>query len=126
MDNPDSWQVALAHMIKAIHLNALRKGWWEDHSRLRDSNPGEADRLYQVSRIMLVVTELAEAVEGIRLGNPPDDKVKDYDSLTVELADAVIRVLDLAGRFGLPLPQAILAKMAYNEGRSHMHGGKLL
>lgn len=47
------------------------------------------------------------------------------EGLVVELADAVIRIADLCGAFGLDLAAAIEIKHAYNETRPHRHGGKL-
>lgn len=43
-----------------------------------------------------------------------------------ELADIVIRCLDTAEECGIDLESAILEKLAYNESRTHMHGGKKL
>jgi NTP pyrophosphatase (non-canonical NTP hydrolase) len=43
----------------------------------------------------------------------------------IELADVVIRVLDVAGRYGMDMEKAIKIKMAYNETRPYRHGGKL-
>ena len=37
--------------------------------------------------------------------------------LEVELADAVIRLLDTAGGLGLDIPGALVEKMVYNETR---------
>jgi len=42
--------------------------------------------------------------------------------LEAELVDLIIRVTDMAGGRGLRLEEAVLAKMAYNEGRPRKHG----
>ncbi len=41
-----------------------------------------------------------------------------------EMADVVIRVLDLCGAAGIDLEGAILEKMAFNDTRPYRHGGK--
>ena len=46
-------------------------------------------------------------------------KPKGYDT---ELADALIRIFDLAGRKGIDLEAAVLAKHDFNKGRPRMHG----
>lgn len=43
----------------------------------------------------------------------------------IELADAIIRIADLAQRHGLHLGHLIRLKTAYNETRPHMHGRKV-
>lgn len=46
------------------------------------------------------------------------------EGFVVELADAVIRIGDLCGAFGLDLAAAIELKHAYNTQRAFRHGGK--
>lgn len=92
-----------------IHCNAVNKGWWET-----DRNDAEC--------IMLMVTELAEACEALREGNPPDDKLPEFDGLVVELADTVIRIMDYTQARDLPIADAIIAKMQYNKTRPRKHG----
>ncbi len=121
-------------MQNQIHKTAVLKGWWEDHTQLRDllEDRGRefgldvelADTLFRTAKSMLAVTEIAEGVEALRHGDPPDDKCPEFSGQTVEIADDIIRQLDLAARFDLPVIDAIIAKVAYNEGREHMHGGK--
>lgn len=65
---------------------------------------------------MLVVSEVSEAMEGHRK-NLPDDKLPHRPMVEVELADAVIRIADLAGALGLDLGGAIAEKMAFNATR---------
>jgi NTP pyrophosphatase (non-canonical NTP hydrolase) len=43
-----------------------------------------------------------------------------------ELADVIIRVLDICGYYGIDIEHAMLTKAKYNEGRSHRHGEKAL
>ena len=93
----------------AIHVNAVHKGFWPD-----DRNIPEA--------MALIHSEISEALEAYRSGNPPDDHLPEFDGVTVELADAVIRILDLAGGLDLRVAEAIAAKMEYNTKRPHKHG----
>lgn len=82
-----------------------------------------------LAKVMLVVTELAEAVEEAREGRfetwyddvNPEGKPEGF---TIELADAVIRIFHIAGLLGLDLEGAIRMKTAYNEKRAYRHGGK--
>lgn len=67
-------------------------------------------------KLMLSVSELAEAMEGHRKGLK-DDKLPHRSMLEVELADTVIRVFDLAGALDMDLGGAIAEKMAFNAQR---------
>ena len=86
-------------------------------------------RLNTGERLMLIVTELAEAMEENRKGQ---DLKYDYkgptgkpEGFSIELADAVIRIADLCGAEGIDLRTALEVKLAYNKTRSHRHGGKV-
>jgi NTP pyrophosphatase (non-canonical NTP hydrolase) len=46
------------------------------------------------------------------------------DTFEDELADAAIRIFDLAHSKGIDLQKHIEAKMRYNATREHMHGKK--
>lgn len=73
---------------------------------------------------MLVVTELAEMVEGDRRGQgqAPDEHCPAFTGVEVECADAIIRLLDLAGEYGWRIGPALMAKLAFNETRPFKHG----
>lgn len=93
------------------HQNARAKGW---HDTPREDG----------TMIALMHSELSEALEAMRRGNPASKKIPAFSHVEEELADVVIRIMDFAGLHGLDLGGAIEAKMAMNEGRSYRHGGK--
>ena len=67
-------------------------------------------------KLMLVVSEVAEAMEGYRK-NLMDDKLPHRSMVEVELADVIIRVFDLAGAMKLDLGGAIEEKLNFNKIR---------
>jgi hypothetical protein len=46
------------------------------------------------------------------------------EGVPIELADALIRIFDHAGKYGIDLVAALDIKMAYNDTRPYRHGGK--
>ena len=66
---------------------------------------------------MLVVSEIAEAMEGERKGLK-DDKLPHRPMAEVELVDALIRIFDYAGEHGYDLEGAYREKMNYNHARA--------
>lgn len=104
---------------KDVHELAREKGWYDgDGALLR--RPLEAH--------MLIACEVAEASEEARKGTPPcymnlKDGTKPEGEL-VELADAVIRILDYVQSRGWNLEEAMTLKYEFNKTRPYRHGGK--
>jgi NTP pyrophosphatase (non-canonical NTP hydrolase) len=90
---------------------AVSKGWWKG-----DRNDGEL--------IALMHSELSEALEGMRHGNPSSEHLPEFTAVEEELADVVIRIMDFARAKHHRVGEAIIAKVEYNRTREFMHGGK--
>ena len=97
------------NMQKATHATAVSKGWWDE--------PRETGAC-----VALMHSELSEALEAAREGNPPDHHCPEHSSLAIELADTIIRIMDFAEHEELDLASAIAAKMKFNATRPHKHG----
>lgn len=76
------------------------------------------------TRIALMHSELSEALDGMRHGDPPDDHIPEFSSVEAELADVILRIMDFSAHRNLRVAQAIVAKLKYNATRPPMHGGK--
>lgn len=98
---------------RICHQRAHQAGWWDDY----DTAPEHLKPALLAGRQMLIVSEVAEAMEGLRKGRM-DDHLPNRKAEEVELADAVIRIFDYAGKRGFNLGGAILDKMGYNLARA--------
>lgn len=107
----------LTEMKYRAHKNAVEKGFWDRYhslmSKLSDDDGSWLTRIYISNCLMLICSELAEACEALR-----HDKLDEFHE---ELADVVIRLLDLCGEFGIDIESEVLKKMAHNESRPYLH-----
>lgn len=128
-------------LAKEVHENAVNHGWWEKPPTLPEA-------------LCLIHGELSEALEEYREGNPlvygtcalaaedcqysgVCDKVGTPggdeiagpckpEGIAVELADVILRTLDLMAALGVDVDAVVMAKHRYNLGREYKHGGKVI
>lgn len=103
------------------HKAANDAGWWVDPNTGQDVRewPDYMLAMWIGTKLALVHTEISEALEGLRK-DQMDDKLPHRKMFEVELADAAIRIFDLAGGLKLDIAGAIVEKMEYNA-RRHDH-----
>lgn len=110
---------------REIHANAVEHGFWEPKMEFNTA-------------LMLIVGEIAEAMEEHRAGRPmvwygmPLDPIPFSDDvlyvgakpegIAVEMADALIRILDWFGSEGLDVEAIVKEKHEYNKTRPYKHG----
>jgi NTP pyrophosphatase (non-canonical NTP hydrolase) len=122
----------LNESAKQIHQNNKEKGFWDE-----ERNVGEL--------LMLVTSELGEAMEAHRKGrfaklerlkfelSPTSELTYEQhyaekfqyhvkDTFEDEIADAIIRLLDLSAGLNIDIERHINAKVAYNKTREKLHG----
>jgi len=92
---------SLNELAQICHAIAVEKGFWDE-----ERNVGEA--------LMLIVTELAEAMESYRRQEP--------DNFKEEIADTFIRLLDLCGGMNIDIEEEIGRKSEKNKKRPYKHG----
>jgi NTP pyrophosphatase (non-canonical NTP hydrolase) len=104
--------VGTAALQRLCHDLSHRSGWWQEYIDM----PQQYRKHFLLGRIALMHSELSEGVEGLRK-NVPDDHLPHRPMLEVEMADAIIRILDMAGALQLDVAGAIIEKLAYNQQR---------
>ena len=98
-------------LAEKVHKNAVEKGFWDR----------PADPIFIAKQMMMIVSEVVEAMEALR-------KEMDPDQMSDEFADIIIRTLDLyagmveAGYVTKSIDYAIKEKMERNSHRPKKHG----
>lgn len=102
-----TWR-AVRQLVLVCHSASEDAGWWDSINR---------NDIWVVStKLALIHSEISEALEGARK-DINDDHLPHRKMLEVELADAMIRIADLAGALELDLAGALVEKMEYNRQR---------
>jgi len=110
-DSFEELEVALNTLSAICHQESYDAGWYHDPvtKKKLDRNIPEM--------ISLIHSEISEALEALRK-NKMDDKLSHRRGIEVELADALIRIFDLAGYQQLDLGGAVIDKIIYNRSRA--------
>lgn len=103
-------------LTAACYEGSFKAGWHNDPKTGEPRSVEQNRELFPV-RIALCHSELSEALEGDRK-SLMDDHLPHREMAEVELADAVIRIFDLAGAMGYDLGSAIAEKLTYNAQRA--------
>ena len=105
-----------------VNANNEERGWNDNYHALMSIK--DRPELLPVIEMYITSTELAlihseisEALEGVRKGLM-DDHLPHRPMIEVELADAIIRIMHLAGRKNLDIGGAVVEKYAYNKDRA--------
>jgi len=108
----------LSQIQTEVHKLAKDNGWWID-----------ADVKIVPEKLALIHSEISEALEEYRNGQLDHLYYRESDGkpegFGVELADAIIRILDLCGYLGIDVGELVQLKHEYNKSRPFRHGGKL-
>lgn len=105
----------LNHLARFAFKIAEDAGWWPDDvlARTKEFEPRQI-----ATALCLIHTEISEAMEAVR--------TDDRENFAEELADIIIRVLNLAGGLEVDIDGEVVAKMNANARREHRHGGLLV
>jgi len=116
----------IKELVMKAHSNAVEKGFYtiEDsivsklyrNAELTDEECNAVINAFRCEKLLLVITEVAEATEALRKGESETANFKE------EIADVVIRIGDLSGSCGIDLDAEITNKMEINKNRTYKHG----
>jgi NTP pyrophosphatase (non-canonical NTP hydrolase) len=116
-----------------IYTDNEAKGFWESCEYIpkwmkkqeligcSKSDVKAVEKAFNAQKLALIHSEISEAMEADRK-DLMDDKLLHRKGLEVELADAFIRICDMAGGLNMDLGGAIIEKLEYNRNRPHKHG----
>lgn len=134
-ENTEKISSTINDLSQSIYEHNTKVGWWDDLEKLRSEMKNVLDfiddedhksevlnsintsiNLIITQKLALIHSEISEALEGLR-EDLKDDHLPQYHMFVVELADALIRILDLAGAFNIPIGNIMVEKWDYNTKR---------
>ena len=114
---------SLNEWAKEFHEVSKSKGFWDPY-------PTRELRIASIpEKLCLIHSEVSEALEDYRKGLDPTKKIyegKKICGFGSELADILIRTMELAEALGIDIQSIVEEKNEYNKTRSHRNGGKLV
>lgn len=105
---------AISDLQELIYQQNVLAGWWSSLETGKLKPQGDVTEI--LAKIALIHSEVSEALEGVRK-DLMDDKLPHRRMPEVEMADAVIRIMDLCGHEGWDLAGAMREKLMYNKSR---------
>lgn len=118
-----NYERAISSLADEIYETAQAKGFWDIE--------GYSDEAMIPLKLALIHSEVTEALDVHRKEYDDDEgdpltglTPMQEDDFLEELADVVIRVLDVVGSLdaGVSFGEIILSKMEKNQGRPYRHG----
>lgn len=110
MKNNERLAAAVELLQTSAYRASVTAGWWQN-------TDVDGDHHVVPAKLCLIHSEISEAMEGHRK-DLMDDKLPHRKMIEVELADALLRIGDLAQALGLDLGGAVVEKMEYNAKRA--------
>lgn len=107
----EQWVTGASALFGACHTLAVKGGWWQDPAT------GEPLKRNKGELMMLMVSEISEMMEAERK-SLMDEKLPHRLGSEVEMSDALIRMGDYAGGYGLDPIRAMVEKLVYNQHRA--------
>lgn len=112
-------------VAEQIEKWADAKGWNSDDKYRSDTEYDNINHVdivnYDIAKYGLMVTEIAEAIEARRHGDPKSDKIPEFTGQEEELADCIVRIMHHAAHRKLRVAEALVAKLVYNDSRPYKH-----
>lgn len=147
-------ELGIELLNQVCFANSKAHGWYDKYLTTVDEDTDDDTITYDVlgernfGEVMALITsEVSEAFEAYRDGDPVDEIKYGYKKLgeefftdwhddedgilgkpegvPAELADVLIRVFDFCGAYSIPLGLAVVRKHHYNQSRPYRHGNKL-
>jgi hypothetical protein len=137
------YNIGMTQSQRNLFILAVTTASEECYETAADHGFHDEERSYG-EELCLIHSEVSECMEDMRVGNinsnlcpflidapehaqPTDPRyvqTKPFSKAELELADVVIRCMDMAVAHGWDLANAVATKMAYNRSREYKHGGK--
>ena len=137
-------EIKINEFAQEVHENAVAHGWWDEKRSFPEvialvhSELSEALEEYRHKQEQIWYA-CEEDQDCPSICNPEDEhdclnygkeamckyRNPKPEGLPVELADAILRILDYCACVGIDIEEALTIKHAYNKERPYRHGGKV-